>query len=159
MTGVAAILAKLLKHYGLEGCVLECSLRRHWKNIVGEAISSHTVPIRIESRRLHLWVDSFSWADQLNHLKPLLLEKINTCFSTRIFKDILIKTGPPPLVPPDPPQPVKDADPRPSTEDVALRSALEPFLQEYLKSVGDQKLKEVLERVMIKSLTCERSLN
>ena len=159
MTGIAAILARLLKHYGLEDRVLECSLRRHWKTVAGEAISSHTIPTRIESRRLHLWVDSLSWADQLNHLKPLLLEKINASFSTRNFKDIFIKTGPPPLIPSDPSQLVKDPDPHPSAGDSTLRSELEPFLQEYLKSVCDQKLKEVLERVMVKSLTCERSLN
>ena len=155
MTGVSAILARLLKHYGLEDRILECSLRHHWKGIVGEGIASHTIPTRIQSRSLHLWVDSSTWADQLNHLKPLLLKKINAHFSNRIFRDMIIKTGQPPLIPPDPPYLVKDHDQTPLPQDRDPGPDLKLLIQEYLKSVGDQKLKEVLQRVMIKSLTCE----
>jgi len=155
VTGVSTILARLLNHYGLEDRILECSLRHHWKGIVGKGIASHTIPIQIQSRRLHLWVDSSTWANQLNRLKPLLLKKMNTHFSNRIFKDIIIKTGQPPLIPPDPPQPVKDHDPKPLPQDRDPGPDLKFLIQEYLKPVGDHHLKEVLQRVMIKSLTCE----
>jgi hypothetical protein len=98
-------------------------------------------------------VDSAAWADQLNHLKPFLLKKINAHFTNPIFRAMIIKTGQPPLIPPVPPQWIKDPDPKPSAQDCGPKPDLELLIQGYLQSVGDQKLKEVLHRVMIKSLT------
>lgn len=154
MTGVSGILSRLIKNYGLETTLLEYSLRLRWKGIVGEGIAAHTLPARIQQRRLHLWVDSTIWLDQLNRLKPLLLQKINAHLNQQVFNNIILQSGQPPeplaLLPEadqvlDHPSPPIPLEPSPD---------LDLCIQEYLKPVGDPALKEVLRRVMIKSLRC-----
>lgn len=157
MIGVSGILARLIKSYGLEDKLLEYSLRRQWNGIVGEGIAAHTIPAKIQYHRLYLWVDSLIWVHQLTLLKPMLLQKINAYCNRHIFKDIILKTGHPPMTLPDPPQPDPStwggSDQNPVSPHCDLTPDLELCINEYLRPLGDQKLKEVLRRVMIKSLT------
>jgi hypothetical protein len=120
---------------------------------VGAVIAAHTIPARIQQRRLYLWVDSTNWFDQLALLKPVLIQKINSHLNQQFFKNIILQPG----QPPEPyvlcPEEDRVSD-RPFTPTVAeLSPDLELCIQEYLKPVWDPSLKEVLRRLMIKSLT------
>ena len=151
MTGISNILCKLIKTYRLETRVLEYNLRLRWKDIVGERIAAHAVLGRIQYRRMYLWVDSPVWVDQLKLLKPKLLHKINGYLKNHFIKDIILRGGHPRITSPDPPQ----ADPESVLKCLASSQELSPELelciQEYLKSLGDTGLREVIRRVMIKS--------
>ncbi len=153
MTGVSGILSRLIRNYGLETRLLEYNLRHRWKEIVGAGIAAHTIPARIQQRRLYLWVDSTNWLDQLTLLKPILIQKINSHLNQQFFKSIILQPGQPPeprVLFPEEDQ-VSD---HPFTPTAAEPSPdLELCIQEYLKPVWDPSLKEVLRRVMIRSLT------
>lgn len=142
-----------MRNYGLETKLLEYNLRRRWRGIVGTGIAAHTIPLRIQQHRLYVWVDSTNWLDQLIPLKPILLEKINAHLNQQFFKSIILKPG----QPPEPLNLFSEADqvldhpfaPTP----LEPSPDLELCIQEYLKPVWDPSLKEVLRRVMIKTLT------
>jgi hypothetical protein len=150
---VSGILSRLIRSYGLETKLLEYNLRRQWKGIVGAGIAEHTIPARIQQRRLYLWVDSTNWLGQLTLLKPILIQKINSHLNQQFFKGIILQQGQPPgpfvLCPEE-----DRASDRPFLSAAAEPSHdLELCIQEYLKPVWDPSLKEVLRRVMIKTLT------
>jgi hypothetical protein len=153
LTGLPGILSRLIRTYGLETGLLEYNLRCRWKEIVGAGIAAHTIPVRIEQRRLYLWVDSANWLDQLLPLKPVLLQKINAHLNQQVLKSIILKPGQPPEPIHLPPDRVRVSD-RPAVPPPLEPSPdLELCIQEYLKPVGDPPLKEILRRVMIKALT------
>ena len=108
---------------------------------------------RIQYRRLYLWVDSPLWVHQLTLLKPKLLQKINDSLKNPLFKDIILRCGRPPMALPDTPHTEKKVDRKPLASPENLSPELDLCIQEYLKSLGDPGLKEVLRRVMIKSFS------
>jgi hypothetical protein len=142
-----------MKSYGLEPRLLEYNLRRQWKGIVGAGIAAHTIPVRIQQRRLYLWVDSINWLDQLTLLKPVLLKKINAHLNQQFLKGIILQPGQLPEPLGTFPEAVQVLDHPYTPKDIAPSPDLELCIQEYLKPVWDPSLKEVLRRVMIKSLT------
>ena len=77
----------------MEAKLLEWRLRRHWSDIAGEQIASHTRPDQIRFKKLYLIVENSVWLQQLTFLKPTLLEKINEAAGSQIVSDIIFRVG------------------------------------------------------------------
>lgn len=111
-----------------------------WPAIVGSAVASHTLPIRIKfppkdrsGGTLIVKVDSGAFATELMHLEPLVIERINGYFGWAAVAKLRLLHGPLP-------QPRKNAPPPPPGEVPA-------GIEAKLAMVEDPELRAVLERL------------
>ncbi|MGE5514734.1 MAG: DUF721 domain-containing protein [Bacteroidota bacterium] len=113
-----------------------------WPAIVGSAVASHTLPLRIKfppkergEGTLEIKVASSAFATELQHLEPLIVERINGYFGWKAVARLRLRHGPLPQRPPvRPPPPEPDA-----------RAAAQ--LDTVLDKVEDPRLREVLARL------------
>lgn len=90
---VSSILTNLAPRLGMEAKLLEWRLRRHWSEIAGEQIASHTRPDHIRFKKLYLIVENSVWLQQLTFLKPTLLENIHEAAGSQLVSDIIFRVG------------------------------------------------------------------
>ncbi|MEO5336541.1 MAG: DUF721 domain-containing protein [Magnetospirillum sp. WYHS-4] len=115
-----------------------------WPQIVGPELARHTLPERISypphdgtGGTLTLRIDSGSFATELQHLLPLLIERINGYFGYRAVGRVKLLQGPLPSrpVPPRPPvlRPLE-----PEEEEALARS---------IAGIADPELRASLEKL------------
>jgi hypothetical protein len=110
-----------------------------WPAIVGSAVASHTLPLRIKfppkergEGTLEIKVASSAFATELQHLEPLIIERINGYFGWNAVARLRLRHGPLPerkrgrtaLPPPDGPTSERLAAALDKVEDPALREVL-----------------------------------
>ena len=112
-----------------------------WPAIVGSAVASHTLPVRIKfppkdrtEGTLMVKVDSGAFAVEMQHLEPLILERINGYFGWKAVARLRLLQGP---LPEPPKRAAIPAAPPPASATLAAR----------LAEVEDPELREVLERL------------
>lgn len=115
-----------------------------WANIVGELLARHSAPERIIYRQgrkdsgiLHLRIDNGGLAMEIQHLTPLLIERINGHFGFRAVDSVKITQGPLPdrpdsSIPPE--HKLNDDQNRRLMDD--LQCVDDPELQDALASLG-----------------------
>jgi predicted nucleic acid-binding Zn ribbon protein len=69
-------------------------LWQQWKDVVGPAIAENTRPEAIKGKLLLVHVSSPPWMQQLQFLKPELIEKLNETIGKEVVGDIRFKIGP-----------------------------------------------------------------
>jgi hypothetical protein len=113
-----------------------------WPAIVGSAVASHTLPIGIRfppkeraDGTLTVKVDSGAFALEMQHLEPLILERINGYFGWKAVSRLKLRQGPLPEV----------ANPKAPT--TTKPSSAKPVAPDALAMVEDPELREVLERL------------
>ncbi|MEK9672796.1 MAG: DciA family protein [Rhodospirillaceae bacterium] len=126
--------------YGNRGFV-QGEAVRHWREIAGDLLARHTLPDRITYPRgqrsgglLHLQVDNSAVATEVQHLTPLIVEKINTYFGYGAVKDIHIFQRPLPKN-----ETNRRISPRP------LSPGEQAVLADELAEVTDPELRQALE--------------
>ena len=67
---------------------------QQWKDVVGPAIAENTRPEAIKGKLLVVHVSSAPWMQQLQFLKPELIEKLNATIGKEVVGDIRFKIGP-----------------------------------------------------------------
>ena len=100
---LAAAVARITKPiFGKRGFA-QGAILTDWATIVGPHLAGHTVPERIAhtgGRRgdgtLHLRVDTGALALELQHLEPLLVERVNGYFGYRAVARLKLVQGPVP---------------------------------------------------------------
>lgn len=145
---ISSILTNLAPRFGMEAKLLEWRLRRHWSEIAGEQIASHTRPDQIRFKKLYLIVENSVWLQQLMFLKPTLLEKINKAADSPLVSDIIFRVGEISSEPKEV-QRLDDEDPRladPSPESLAQAAA-------HAAAVKDPDLRARLIAVMAQALS------
>ncbi|KIL99685.1 Zn-ribbon-containing protein [Paramagnetospirillum magnetotacticum MS-1] len=115
-----------------------------WPAIVGSAVASHTLPIGIKfppkertEGSLTVKVDSGAFALEMQHLEPLILERINGYFGWKAVARLKLRQGP---LPDSARASPKDAVPG-SPSNAPLPAG------ESLAQVEDPDLRAVLERL------------
>ena len=140
MASVAAIAERVTRPlFGRFGFA-SGALVADWPAIVGSAVAAHTLPLRIKfppKQRsegiLVIKVSSSAFATELQHLEPLVLERINSHFGHRAVVRLQLRHGPLP-----PRRPLRSPPPDP---------AADPALTEILMTVEDPDLRAALERL------------
>lgn len=124
------------------------ALVAEWPAIVGERLAGNSVPERIayppkrsSDGTLHLRVASGSLAMELQHLEPILIEKINAYFGHRAVARVRLTQGPMPTPMParaaERPQPPQHLSDRQEADlDARLAGIDEPSLRGVLASLG-----------------------
>ena len=90
---IHSILEKTLKGLEIDLPIRSYSIWRAWEEIVGEAVAGQTQPRAIRNRILFIDVSHSTWVQQLQFLKPTLLEKINAFLGETQIQDIRFKLG------------------------------------------------------------------
>jgi predicted nucleic acid-binding Zn ribbon protein len=68
-------------------------LWQHWDEVVGAAIAQNTRPEAIKGKLLLVNVSSAPWMQQLQFLKPELIEKLNQTLGKGLVEDIRFQIG------------------------------------------------------------------
>ena len=142
------ILAGVAHRLGLESKLFEARLRRHWPEVVGEPIATHTRPDQIRFKKLYVFVHNSVWLQQLTFLKPVLLEKVNTMAGETLVTEIVLRIGEfsAERASSPPPSPLEDALPPPSAE--LLREAVL-----HTQCIQDPALRTHVAAVMVQALS------
>jgi len=90
---IHSILEKTLKGLEIDLPTKSYSIWRAWGEIVGEAVAAQTQPRAIRNKILFIDVSHSTWIQQLQFLKPTLLEKINAFLGETQIQDIRFKLG------------------------------------------------------------------
>jgi hypothetical protein len=101
---IAETVARLTKKpLGKHGFA-EAALVTEWEAIVGNALGAATLPLRITFPRsqrvggvLHVRVGSGAMATQLQHLEPLVVQRINSYFGYAAVERLALSQGPVPV--------------------------------------------------------------
>lgn len=113
-----------------------------WPAIVGSAVASQTLPLRIkfppkgrDDGVLEIKVASSAFATELQHLEPLIIERINGHFGWNAVARLRLRHGPLPQR-----QPVRPQLP-------AETGPVSPQVEAVLQRVDDPELRAALERL------------
>lgn len=114
-----------------------------WPAIVGSAVASHTLPVRIKfppkdrsEGTLMVKVDSGAFALEVQHLEPLILDRINGYFGWKAVARLKLLQGPLP----EPPKRAKAVK-------AGAEAKVDPGIIAKLDTVEDPDLREVLARL------------
>jgi len=111
-----------------------------WPAIVGTAMSAHTMPLGIRFPKgervggvLEVKVAASAFSTELQHLAPLVIERVNGYFGWKAVERLKLRHGPLPRLDKDKPNKIQPADSTP--------------VPEVVKRVDDPELRAVLERL------------
>jgi predicted nucleic acid-binding Zn ribbon protein len=144
-----SILEKTIKALEIDVPLKTYSIMGAWKEIVGESVAGHSQPRSIRNRILFIDVTHPTWMQQLQFLKPTLLEKVNTFLGEPLIQDIRFKLG---KISPTVSTPLKI----PSLEDENLDSVTLSRIESVLQEIDDQEIRGSLREVLIKGAKLEQ---
>jgi len=143
-----SVLEGILKSLEIETPLRAYSILGVWKDLMGEPIALQTRPRAIRNRILFVDVSHPTWIQQLQFLKPQLIEKVNAFMGERFIEDIRFKLGKTDQTPP----PSKSDAWKEEEVDKETLTRMETFLQR----VEDGEIKGNLRNVLIKGVKLER---
>jgi len=144
-----SILEDTLKSLGVKTTMKGYSLWGDWKEIVGDSIASNAQPSVIRNRILFIDVSHPTWIQQLQFLKPTLLEKINRFLKEPFIHDIRFRLGK--ISPPTSPS-LKSS---PWQEEKIDRETMNQ-IETLLRKIEDGEMRKTLEDVLIKGAKLEQ---
>ncbi len=147
---IRSILEDTLKALEIDVPVKTYSILGAWDQIVGESVAEHSQPRSIRNRILFIDVSHSTWMQQLQFLKPTLLEKVNTFLGEPLIQDIRFKLG---KISPTIPAPLKT----PSLKDEKLDKATLNRIENLLQEIDDEEVRRSLKDIFIKGAKFERS--
>jgi hypothetical protein len=148
---IHSILEQTLKGLDLDGPMRSYSVWGAWKEIVGEPVALQTQPRSIRNRILLIDVSHSTWMQQLQFLKPALLEKINAFLGKPLIEDIRFRLGK--ITPPPPPSPSEE----PKLKEGGLDQATIKRIERLVENMTDAEVKKGFRELLIKSAKLEQS--
>jgi len=145
---IRSILEKTIQSLEINVPLKTYSILGAWNEIVGESVAAHSRPRAIRNRILFIDVAHPTWMQQLQFLKPTLLEKINTFLGESLIQDIRFKLGETLSNVPTPPKTL-------SMEDEKLDKATLNRIEGLLQKMDDEELRNSLREVLIKGAKLE----
>ena len=90
-SSINEVVRKSLKSLGEEAYIqyLRHSIIFNWKEIVGEVNANQIKPLRIEYKRLYVYVNDSSWQANVYAYKSTFIKKINDYVEENLIEDIL----------------------------------------------------------------------
>jgi hypothetical protein len=144
-----SILEKTVKALEIDVPLKTHSILGAWKEIVGESVAGHSQPHSIRNRILFIDVAHPTWMQQLQFLKPTLLEKVNTFLGESLIQDIRFKLGK-----------ISQAVPAAAKtlwmEDEKLDKATLKRIESLIQEIDDEEVQKSLRQVLIKGAKLER---
>ena len=94
MESLIKTLPAILTAAGPSTEVAEAACFAAWKHAVGEALSVHAVPVKLEDQTLIVAVADNIWQMQLEQIRPQLLFRLNTVLGHSLVKLIELRVDP-----------------------------------------------------------------
>jgi hypothetical protein len=136
------VLQKALRKMELDTKLEGYRVWRVWPDIVGDQIAKRAQPERLKNRILFVRVSSSTWIQQLQTMKPMLLERIQRSIPAEAIKDIRFSLG-------------EVLEPTPVSS--GLRVGVEPVgvslsaeMEASLEQIGDSELKALMKSLALK---------
>ena len=147
---IHSILEDTLKALEIDVPLKTYSILGAWSEIVGESVAEHSQPRSIRNRILFLDVSHSTWMQQLQFLKPTLLEKVNNFLGEPLIQDIRFKLG---KISRTMPVSTKTY----SLEDERLDKATMNRIENLLQEIDDKEVRKSLRDVFIKVARLKQS--
>jgi predicted nucleic acid-binding Zn ribbon protein len=74
---MSEVLSCIIDEYNLEKSFTIESIREKWSDIVGDIISAHSIPERIQNGIIHIAVDHSVYSNEISLMKDVLIQKIS----------------------------------------------------------------------------------
>jgi predicted nucleic acid-binding Zn ribbon protein len=94
MESLIKTLPAILSAAGPSAEVAEAACFAAWKHAVGDALSSHAVPLKLENQTLIVAVGDNIWQRQLEQIRPQLLFRLNTVLGHSLVRLIELRIDP-----------------------------------------------------------------
>ncbi len=154
---VGSLLKEVLSEQGLGDKLSRYQAWLIWDQLVGEQIAQRARPLRLRQGVLEVQVDHPVWMQQLQMLKPKILEKLHQKIPNAGITDIYLRKGHPgraaSMV-----KKKEDSGP-PAWQAIELSSEEQQKIEDKLQDVTDPELKAEMRRVFTlqKQLDKDRS--
>jgi hypothetical protein len=139
MEALNSILKKFIKDLGLESGIILNTIRNQWNEIVGQTIAAHTFPETIKGRVLTLLVDTPQWMHHLSFYKEEIIQKLKPYNMT----GVRFKLGRLP----------ERSNGRQEEDNPILTEDDQRYIENTLRNIEDEELKEKLRTLLIHGLT------
>ncbi len=146
---IQSILEKTLKTLEIDVPLKTYSILGVWNEIVGEPVAEHSKPRSVRNRILFVDVSHSTWMQQLQFLKPTLLDQVNDFLGEPLIRDIRFKLG---KVTPTLPVPPKTF----LMEDEPLDRGTLDRMECLLRKIDDEELQKSLRQVLVNGAKLER---
>jgi hypothetical protein len=146
---IRSVLENTLKGLEIDVPLKSYSILGAWNEIVGATVAMHSQPRSIRNRILFVDVTHSTWMQQLQFLKPTLLEKVNTFLGEPLIQDIRFKLG---RILPNTPSPSKTDHRRKADLSEETRERIEKVLQ----NIEDEEVRKALKDVLMKGARLEQ---
>ena len=91
---LGAILNRALRDLGVAGRMEEEKVRQKWSSCAGDAAAAHTEPRSLRRGRLHVTVDSSSWAHRLAAGESLAIrDRVNGVLGYEAVREVFFRVG------------------------------------------------------------------
>jgi len=89
-TPLGEVLAGVVRSMGLESRLQERRVVEDWPELAGPDLSRFSRALRVQRGVLYLKVESSAWGQELQFLKPMIVERVNERYGSRLIHDIRI---------------------------------------------------------------------
>ncbi len=152
LTRLSEFLPKVLKKENLSISTLDPTIAAAWKTAVGPLISNQTAPVRFTDGTLHVKVATSAWMQQLQFMKNEIIEKVNERLAQKKISSLYFSIGR--LTAKE--LHGKEEMELPQFDPNILRERDKRIVAESIRSIPDEELKSIVERVMIKGIINRR---
>ena len=146
---IRSVLENTLKSLEIDVPLKSYSILGAWNEIVGATVAAHSQPRSIRNRILFIDVTHSTWMQQLQFLKPTLLEKVNNFLGEPLIQDIRFKLG---RILPSTPSPSKTD---PWLQDDLGEETLKR-IEELIQKIEDGEIRKALQDVLMKGARLEQ---
>jgi hypothetical protein len=146
---IHSILESTLKTLEIDVPLKTYSILGAWNEIVGESVAEHSQPRSIRNQILFIDVAHPTWMQQLQFLKPTLLDQVNAFLGGPLIQDIRFKLGK--ISPPHPTSPKTLL-----MEDENLDQETLDRIESLLRDIEDVEVQKSVREVLIKGAKLER---
>lgn len=146
---ISSILEKTLKALEIDVPLKAHSIWGAWKEIVGESVALHAQPRSIQNRILFIDVSHSTWIQQLQFLKPTLIEKINAYLGEPLIEDIRFRLGK--ISPPIPDTPKEH-----EWEDEKLDKGTLTRIEDLVQKIKDEETRGEIREILIRGAKLEK---
>ena len=130
-----------LKSLGVNAPMKGYSIWGAWREIVGDSVASNAQPSAVRNRILFVEVSHPTWIQQLQFLKPTLLEKINGFLGEPLIQDIRFRLG---KIPSSSPSSGKESPWREEELPLETLKQIETLLQRIEKGETRETFRDIL---------------
>ncbi|HEY3128693.1 MAG TPA: DUF721 domain-containing protein [Acidobacteriota bacterium] len=88
MKPISNFMAKLARDFSDQPVVVEVILRGQWKNLMGERINTHSLPIGFQDGVLQVGTSDERWMEELSRLSEDIRKRINTFLGKEVVRTI-----------------------------------------------------------------------